>query len=100
MSLTEIHAEIPKLSFAERQQLVRRAMAVEEETDITAEENAILDQRLADFRRDPYSGISAEGLKEGGLAADRRSMIQQIIVRLLAVEKSGSIPRAKSSAIR
>ena len=31
MSLTEILAEIPKLSFAERQELVRRAIEVEDE---------------------------------------------------------------------
>lgn len=62
MSLTEILAEIPKLSFAERQELVRRAIAVED-GDITPEEDAILDERLADFRRDPNAGIPAEDLK-------------------------------------
>lgn len=62
MSLTEILAEIPKLSFAERQELVRRAIAVEDE-EITAEEKAILDDRLEDFRRDPNSGTPAEQLK-------------------------------------
>ena len=62
MSLTEILAEIPKLSFAERQELVRRAITVEDD-DITPEEDAILGERLADFRRDPSGGISAEDLK-------------------------------------
>jgi len=62
MSLTEILAEIPKLSFAERQELVRRAIEVEDQ-DLTAEERAILDQRLADFRSNPNSGIPAEQLK-------------------------------------
>jgi len=62
MSLTEILAEIPKLSFAERQELVRRAIAVEDE-EITAEEKAILNDRLEDFRRDPTSGTPAEQLK-------------------------------------
>lgn len=46
----------PELSFAERQELVRRAPAVEDD-DTTPEEDAILDQRLADFRRDPNAGI-------------------------------------------
>jgi hypothetical protein len=59
MSLTEILAEIPKLSFAERQELVRRAIELEDE-EITPEERAILDERLADFRRNPNSGTSAE----------------------------------------
>jgi putative addiction module component (TIGR02574 family) len=62
MSLTEILAEIPKLSFAERQELVRRAIAVEDE-ELTPEEKAILDERLKDFRRNPNSGITAEQLK-------------------------------------
>jgi putative addiction module component (TIGR02574 family) len=62
MSLTEILAEIPKLSFAERQELVCRAIAIEDE-EITSEEKAILDDRLEDFRRDPNSGIPAEQLK-------------------------------------
>ena len=56
MSQTEILAEIPKLSFAERQELVRRTIELEDE-EITAEERAILDERLADFRRNPNSGI-------------------------------------------
>jgi putative addiction module component (TIGR02574 family) len=62
MSLTEILAEIPKLSFAERQELVRRAIAVEDE-ELTLEEKAILDERLKDFRHNPNSGITAEELK-------------------------------------
>jgi putative addiction module component (TIGR02574 family) len=62
MSLTEIVAEIPKLSFAERQELVRRAIEVEDD-ELTPEEKAILAERLEDFRRDPNSGIPAEQLK-------------------------------------
>jgi putative addiction module component (TIGR02574 family) len=63
VSLTEILAEIPKLSFAERQELVRRAIEVEDQ-DLTAEEKTILDQRLADFRQNPNSGIPAGQLKD------------------------------------
>ena len=63
MGLTEILAEIPKLSFAERQELVRRAIEVEDQ-ELTAEERAILDQRLEDFRRNLNSGIPAEQLKD------------------------------------
>ena len=62
MSLTEILAEIPKLSFAERQELVRRAIEVEDD-ERAPEEKAILAERLEDFRRDPNSGIPAEQLK-------------------------------------
>jgi putative addiction module component (TIGR02574 family) len=62
MSLTEILAVIPKLSFAERQELVRRAIEVEDD-ELTADEKLILEKRLEDFRRDPNSGIPAEQLK-------------------------------------
>ncbi len=63
MSLTEILAEIPKLSFAQRQEIIRRTLEVED-GDLTAEEKAILDERLDDFRRKPNSGIPAEQLRE------------------------------------
>ncbi|HEV2842716.1 MAG TPA: addiction module protein [Chthoniobacterales bacterium] len=62
MSLTEILAEIPKLSFAERQQLIRRTIELEDD-ELTTEERAILDRRLEDFRRNPHSGTPAEQLK-------------------------------------
>jgi hypothetical protein len=62
MSLTEILAEIPNLSFAERQEIIRRTLEVED-ADLTAEEKAILDERLNDFRRNANSGISADQLK-------------------------------------
>jgi putative addiction module component (TIGR02574 family) len=63
VSLTEILAEIPKLSFAERQELVRRAIELED-PDVTAEEKAILNQRIEDLRQNPNSGIPAEQLKD------------------------------------
>jgi putative addiction module component (TIGR02574 family) len=62
MSRTEILAEIPKLSFAERQEIIRRTLEVED-ADLTAEEKATLDERLNDFRRNANSGISADQLK-------------------------------------
>lgn len=61
MSLSEILEAIPKLSFAERQQLVRRAIEADE--DLTPEEEAILEERLTDFRADPRDGVPAESLK-------------------------------------
>jgi putative addiction module component (TIGR02574 family) len=62
MSLTEILAEIPKLSFAERQEIIRRTLEVED-GDLTAEEKAILDERLDDFRRNPNAGVPVDQLK-------------------------------------
>jgi hypothetical protein len=66
VSLTEILAEIPKLSFAERQQLIRRTIELEDD-GLTTEEKAILDQQLEDFRRNPHSGTPAEQLKDAVL---------------------------------
>ena len=63
MSLTEILAAIPQLSFAERQQLIRRAIEVEDE-ELTPEEQAILDHRTKDFRPEEEPGINADELKE------------------------------------
>jgi hypothetical protein len=58
----EILAAIPTLSFAERQQLVRRAIAVEDD-ELSVEESAILEERVRDFRENPDLGIGAESLK-------------------------------------
>ncbi len=60
MSLKEILETIPKLSFAERQQLVRRAIEADEE--LTPHEEAVIDQRLENFRADPREGVPAESL--------------------------------------
>jgi len=62
MSIQEILDEIPRLSFAERQVLIQRAMAMDEEK-LTLEEETILDARMEDFRRNPHSGISLDQLK-------------------------------------
>ena len=50
MSFAEILSEIPRLSFAERQELVRSAIAMDD-AELTAEENALPDARMEDFRR-------------------------------------------------
>jgi len=57
MSFAEILEEIPNLSFAQRQELVRHAIALDED-DLTPEENALLDGRMEDFRRDPGAGTT------------------------------------------
>ena len=63
MSFAEILEEIPNFSFEQRQELVRRAIAMDEE-DLTSEENAVLDARMDDFRRNPEVGIPLEQLRE------------------------------------
>ena len=54
MSFAEIHSEIPRLSFAERQEWVRSAIAVDD-AELTAEENALPDARPEDFRRHAHT---------------------------------------------
>ena len=62
MSFTEILDETPRLSFAERQELVRHAIALDA-SDMTVEENALFDARMEDFRRNPDAGILLEELR-------------------------------------
>ena len=54
MSFAEILSEIPRLSFAERQEWVRSALAVDN-AKLTAEENALPDARMEDFRRHAHT---------------------------------------------
>ena len=63
MSFAEILSEIPRLSFAERQEWVRCAIAVDD-AELNAEENALLDARMEDFRRQPHAGIPLEELRD------------------------------------
>jgi hypothetical protein len=63
VSFAEILEEIPNLSFAQRQELVRRAIALDDD-NLTPAETALLDARMEDFRRDPEAGIPLEQLKE------------------------------------
>jgi putative addiction module component (TIGR02574 family) len=63
MSFAEILAEIPKLSFAERQELVRHAIETDD-VELTRQEHAILDARMDDFRENPEGGIPLEQLKD------------------------------------
>ncbi|MEP6822414.1 MAG: hypothetical protein ABI946_08700 [Chthoniobacterales bacterium] len=61
MSLQEMLETIPKLPFADRQQLIRRAIEADE--DLTAHEESVIEARLKDFHPDPSSGVAAESLK-------------------------------------
>ena len=62
MNFAEILSEIPRLSFAERQEWVRSAIAVDD-AELTAEEIALPDARMEDFRRQPDAGIRLEELR-------------------------------------
>ena len=61
MSFAEILSEIPRRSFAERQEWVRSAIAVDD-AELTAEETALPDAWMEDFRRQPDAGLPLEEL--------------------------------------
>jgi hypothetical protein len=63
VSLAEMLDQIPKLSFAERQQLIRCAIEVDD-AGLNNEEETILAKRLQDFHPDEKSGIPLEDLRD------------------------------------
>ena len=65
MSFAEILAEIPRLSFAERQEWVRSAIAVDD-AELTAEENALPDARMENSRRQPETEPFRDAPARGG----------------------------------
>lgn len=62
MSFTEVMAELPTLSVAERQILVRRALDLDESSLSPADEHEV-ERRLAAHRADPASALSLEEMK-------------------------------------
>ncbi len=62
MSFTEVLAELPTLTAAERQHLVRRAMDLDEPA-LSTEDEALVERRLADHRRNPGSAVSLDEMK-------------------------------------
>ncbi len=62
MSLTQILDELPKLSFAERWELVDRAMELGDSA-LSVEEEALLNERMDDFEKSPGSGLALDELK-------------------------------------
>jgi len=62
MSFTEVMAELPTLSVAERQILVRRALDLDESSLSPADEDEV-ERRLAAHRADPASALSLEEMK-------------------------------------
>ena len=62
MSFTEVLAELPAMSVAERQLLVRRALDLDEPA-LSAEDEALVEKRLADHRRNPGSAVPLDEMK-------------------------------------
>jgi hypothetical protein len=62
MSLAEVMEELPRLSFEERQLLIRRAIELDD-PPLSETDEAVIDERLAGHHQDPSSPISLEALK-------------------------------------
>ncbi len=62
MSLAEVLAELPALTFAERQQIICSALELDDD-GLSPQEQAIVDLRLSQHRADPSSAIGFEEMK-------------------------------------
>ena len=62
MSFAEMLAELPALSVAERQAVIRRALELDD-PGLSADDELLIERRLADHRRDPQSAIPLEDMK-------------------------------------
>ena len=62
MSFTEVLAELPALTVAERQLIIRRALELDD-SELSADDQALVGKRLADHRRDPSSALPLHEMK-------------------------------------
>ena len=62
MSFTEVLAQLPALTVSERQLLVRRALDLDEPA-LSVKDEAVVEKRLEDHRRNPGSAVPLEEMK-------------------------------------
>ena len=62
MSFTEVLAELPTLTFVQRQLLIRRAIEIDD-PPLSPPDEALIDSRLSAMREDPGSAISLDEMK-------------------------------------
>lgn len=62
MSLTEVLEELPALTVSERELLVRRVLELDD-TGLSAGEEALVENRLAEHRRNPASAVLLPEMK-------------------------------------
>ena len=70
MSFTEVLAELPAFSVAERHLLIRRALDLDD-SGLSPEDETLIEVRLAEHRRDPGSALSLDEMKRRLLARFR-----------------------------
>ena len=62
MSITEVLHELPALTVSERHLLVRRALELDD-TALSPDDVALVEERLADHQRNPGSAVSLDEMK-------------------------------------
>ncbi len=63
MSFAEVLAELPAMTFEERQLLVRRALELDD-SFLSESDEALIEERLKAHRADPNSSVSLEEMKK------------------------------------
>ena len=63
MSFIEVIAELPRLTFEERQILIRRAVELDD-SPLTAADEELVGERLAAHHADPSSSVPLEDIKK------------------------------------
>jgi hypothetical protein len=63
MSFNEVIDELPRLTFEQRQILIRRALELDDQP-LSAEHAALVDDRLAAHYSDPSSSVPLEEIKK------------------------------------
>lgn len=64
MSFNEVIAELPRLTFEERQILIRRALELDD-PPLSAADEEMVEERLAGHHADPSSSVPLHELKKG-----------------------------------
>jgi putative addiction module component (TIGR02574 family) len=62
MSFNEVIAELPRLTFEERQILIRRALELDD-PPLSETDGALVEKRLAEHHEDPSSSVPLDQLK-------------------------------------
>ncbi|HBB94179.1 MAG TPA: hypothetical protein DC054_02200 [Blastocatellia bacterium] len=63
MSFNEVIAELPRLTFEERQILIRRALELDD-SPLSAADEELVEERLAAHHHDPTSSVPLEDIKQ------------------------------------
>jgi hypothetical protein len=62
VSFTEVLAELPALTVAERQLLIRRALELDD-SELSPDDEALVENRLSDHRLNPGSAVPLNEIK-------------------------------------